>query len=352
MGETVTEDRDRLLSLDYLRGLAAFGIMVFHYTSWLYGELNAQTFLGRVGIYGVSIFYVLSGLTLHHVYGEQFQTKANIKGFFVKRFFRIYPLLWLVMLATIALNRTLPSLTTLGLNLSGLFGFVKWDEYVGVGVWSIGNELTFYAAFPIFMYAVSKSRWVLGAICTLVFAIYLTFAFYVIDPSIPIFDQWRNYVNPLNQIFLFLSGIVIGYFFQSFEIGRVFNYVLIVFALLFFIFFPTQPEITSLVSGLNRLLFTFLCIAVCIGFLRVDFALPGILHRVLAAMGEASYSIYLLHPLVYRGVGIVLSKVGGGSVIRFTVSILVTLVVSQLVYSYFEKYFMRIGKAVATRFSQ
>ncbi|HEX6179628.1 MAG TPA: hypothetical protein VFZ47_00205, partial [Chitinophagaceae bacterium] len=53
----------RLHSLDYLRGLAAFGIMAYHFMMWTMGEMDSSRKMGRVGIYGVSIFYVLSGLT-------------------------------------------------------------------------------------------------------------------------------------------------------------------------------------------------------------------------------------------------------------------------------------------------
>ena len=61
----------RLSSLDYLRGLAAFGVMVFHYSMWNFGLFKAEDFLGRVGLYGVAIFYVLSGITLYHVYFDK-----------------------------------------------------------------------------------------------------------------------------------------------------------------------------------------------------------------------------------------------------------------------------------------
>ena len=62
---------NRLYNLDYLRGLVTFGIMIYHYLSWTLGKFTADTFMGRVGIYGVSIFYVLSGLTLYYVYYDK-----------------------------------------------------------------------------------------------------------------------------------------------------------------------------------------------------------------------------------------------------------------------------------------
>ena len=75
----------RFYNLDYLRGLAAFGIMVYHYRFWLTGEFSSDSFMGRVGLYGVSIFYVLSGLTLFLVYYEKMHfSKEAVLQFFKK----------------------------------------------------------------------------------------------------------------------------------------------------------------------------------------------------------------------------------------------------------------------------
>ena len=54
----------RLYNLDYLRGLAALGIMAVHLSTLADGPLSTQSFPGRYGVYGVSVFYILSGLTL------------------------------------------------------------------------------------------------------------------------------------------------------------------------------------------------------------------------------------------------------------------------------------------------
>lgn len=59
---------NRLYNLDYLRGLIAFGIIIYHYTSWCFGRYSAQDFIARVSVYGVSIFYVLSELAFYNVY--------------------------------------------------------------------------------------------------------------------------------------------------------------------------------------------------------------------------------------------------------------------------------------------
>ena len=129
----------RLHSLDYLRGLAAFGIMIYHFFTWWVGSFPAESFMGRVGIYGVAVFYVLSGLTLHHVYFAKMAGLRDVRSFGVKRVFRIFPLLWIVTIAAVILAQRIPDWSDLVLNLTGLFGFVKWDAYFSTGVWSIAR---------------------------------------------------------------------------------------------------------------------------------------------------------------------------------------------------------------------
>jgi exopolysaccharide production protein ExoZ len=58
----------RLESLDYLRGLMAVSVMAFHYVSWSFVKPGADSLLGKLGIYAVSIFYILSGVSLSFVY--------------------------------------------------------------------------------------------------------------------------------------------------------------------------------------------------------------------------------------------------------------------------------------------
>lgn len=62
----------RIDSLDYLRGIMALLIMLYHYYSWIYSGFDSSEFMGRIGVYGVSIFYILSGLTLYVAYKEKY----------------------------------------------------------------------------------------------------------------------------------------------------------------------------------------------------------------------------------------------------------------------------------------
>ena len=243
---------NRLYSLDYLRGLAAFGIMIYHYSSWVFGRYSADTFMGRLGIYGVSIFYILSGLTLFHVYHENMKpTLEEVLQFFKKRVFRIYPLLWLVTIIAIIISDKSPNLLHLLLNLTGLFGFFTWDVSFSTGVWSIGNELVFYVFFPLFIYFSRKNNWTFWLMAIIIFLIFLYFAFIKMHASTSPYQQTRDYFNPLNNLFLFFGGFLIGKLFHqiTLSISAIITLFIIGFGL--FILYPATGVRIDLLTGVN-----------------------------------------------------------------------------------------------------
>lgn len=337
----------RLYNLDYLRGLCAFGIMLYHYLSWTKGDLSATTFMGRLGIYGVGIFYVLSGLMLFYVYYDKMNfKKEDLISFFKKRVFKIFPLLWFVTIYSIILSRKIPNLFDLFLNLSGLFGFVKWTAYFSAGVWSIGNELVFYAFFPFFILFSKKYKWLMGLLSLALLALFLYFTFVGLDAHQDLRSQWAIYINPLNQVLLFLAGFFIGLLFRKVEMKNALTLLLLGVSVALFIFYPTtEADKISIVTGENRLIFSLISIIICLCFFKLRIKLPGIFHNPLKLLGEASYSVYLLHPLVWAFYGGISNHLFKMSVpLRFSLCILSTLFISYIVYTYFEKYFIRLGR--------
>lgn len=215
----------RLYTLDYLRAMVAVGVVAYHFTQWNFGLPKADAFFGRIAIYGVEIFYLLSGLTLFHVYEHKMQPlKAGMIRFARRRLFRLYPLLWLATAFSIFLDGQKPTLLGLLLNFTGLFGFVAPALYYTSGAWSIGNELVFYSVLPLFFICLRRFQflfWALGGIIAVVFIYY---AFLVLQPDTPLYAQWAHYVNPFNHLFFFYAGFAMGvlfkhYYFTSKELG-------------------------------------------------------------------------------------------------------------------------------------
>lgn len=348
----------RLHNLDYLRGLAAFGIMIFHYLSWSIGEFDASSFMGRVGLYGVSIFYVLSGLTLFYVYQDKMKPDlADTLDFFKKRIFRILPLLWVATIISIfVFHGGDVTVKSLFLNLTGLFGFFQWDSSIATGAWSIGNELVFYVFFPLFILFSKKWQPIWLIFILFIFTLYVYFAFFLIDSTLTFDDaqQRSYYFNPFNQIFLFLGGYLTGLIFRDKIMASWISYTLIIAGLLLFAFYPAEGPRIHLVHGWCRMALTLSCFMICLGFYKVEFRLPFIFHKGFKILGEASYSVYLLHPIVHRLMGFVIAWISAHvfhlpEIVRFGSSIIITLVLSYFVYQYFEKYFIRLGKGSSTK---
>lgn len=343
----------RLHHLDYLRGIAAAGIMLFHFFTWTFGEFDSSSFFGRVGLYGVSIFYILSGLTLYHVYHRgMILSPQGIGDFLIKRVFRIFPLMWIATLMSIWLVKGFDvSARQLILNFTGLFGFFAWDEGIATGIWSIGNELVFYCLFPWLIFFGRKSAMINLIVLFLFLATYLFFAFYLLDSSLS-FDaamQKFHYVNPLNQAFLFVSGFMLGRFFEV-PTRPVYPFYLFTFAgILLFIFYPIQGDRIHLVTDWNRLVLTLSTFLICFGIYRAGGELKGGLHWIFKTLGEISYSLYLLHPIVHRLVGMARDVIAPGcsEKIRFLVALVCTLLLSYVSYRWFEKYFIRLGKRIS-----
>lgn len=346
---------NRIHNLDYLRGLAAFGIMIYHYLYAVFGKFDSESIFGRIGLYGVSIFYVLSGLTLYLVYKNKMDFSYNqIRNFFIKRFFRIFPLMWLAIILTIIfINRDIPSYWNLFLNLSGLFGIFNWDTYFAMGLWSIGNELVFYLFFIPILFLAQKKKILFLFTYLIIFVIYLYFAFSVFEKNSPekftIVNMWGDYVNPLNQLFLFISGIMLGYIFESKKIeNNKINITILIIGLLIFIFYPENGNPINLVSEYSRLIFSFSSIIICYGFYSVKFHLPNIISNNLIFLGTVSYSIYLLHPLVFHLVRHIVDYISAQfkELPYFTtviISIIATIWISNFTFKYFESYWNKFG---------
>ena len=144
----------RINQLDYLRGLMAIAIMLYHYFSWTFVNqtFDSSTILGVIGIYGVSIFYIISGVALSIVYNKKLDLSST-PSFFTKRVFRILPLLCLSIILNIYLFDISPGFRKVFLNMTGLFSFIDHDAYITTGSWSIGNEIVFYTIFPLLIFS-------------------------------------------------------------------------------------------------------------------------------------------------------------------------------------------------------
>lgn len=332
----------------------AISIMSYHFVSWKIAVISAQYPLGKLGIYAVSTFFILSGICLSIVYDSSISTINGVIKFIIKRVFRILPLLWiattLVIIFLLIKKDPIPSIWILFLNYSTFFGFIKPTAYLTTGAWSIGNEMVFYFIMPLIIYLYHKKifwgnlfvacSWICGTF----------FAFLFLHRNQTLTSQWAIYINPFNQLFLFASGVFLYYNFKTLLINTFFNFVSILLLGLVFCLYPIHGDGIIIVTGINRLFFSLICILFVLLFWKLCIKLPRSLESILNSFGIATYSVYLLHPFVLTGATIGFRRLGitnAFCIILF--AMILTICLSLYVYKYYEVPFMHFGKHLAKK---
>lgn len=342
--KTEAKNMKRYESLDWLRGLMAFTIMIYHLISWTLFHPESGSLLGNFGIYGVSIFFVLSGLSMAIVYNHFIKDLQSSIVFFLRRLFRLLPLLWVAVVAVsglIFLSSGEIDIYKIFLNVTLLFGFVAPGEYINTGAWSIGNEVFYYAFTPflIALYAKNKQLGNLTIFATILIGLY--FAFEVFDKNQALSQQWQTYINPFNNFFLYTCGLALYYNFHEINLKKIAPYLILgSFSVL--VFYPISGDQINIITGINRVIFALASILLTLGFYKLEIDLPGWFSKPFANLGEATYGVYLLHPILFMFV----NKLIGSSLASVIVTSIVTIIAANISYRFYEKPFIKIGKKV------
>jgi peptidoglycan/LPS O-acetylase OafA/YrhL len=143
----------RIGTLDAWRFIAVWMVIQGH--AWTFSNLSVpiNTYapfvrrLTRFGNVGVLVFFVISGFVICRGL-----MRNGLHGFYVRRFFRILPPLWLYLAALLALSawdiiRMTPE--QLGWSAALLCNFDVNCGWYGGHTWSLAYEEQFYLAFPL-----------------------------------------------------------------------------------------------------------------------------------------------------------------------------------------------------------
>jgi len=298
-------------TIDYLRGLLALTIMIYHYLSWS-GLIivNSNNLLFRFALYGVSIFFIISGfsLSIAHI-KDNFLRIENILSFFKKRFARIYPLFFFVIILSIIINyRGVNNIRELLINLTISFGFLHYDSLTP-GSWSIGIEVIFYTIFPIIfilsrvLQKVNFIFFVIVSMLIILLCIYYS-SFennYYIGMGIKYFYVYKN--NFVNHIYFFIFGVMIAFVYYRYIkfltknsfVSFINKYKLIVLIIMLFLFYFPKLRVNEYffpITEWNRVYFSFSSFLLFLVFLLLNFK-----SDILKFFGQISYTLYLTHPI-------------------------------------------------------
>ncbi len=270
--------QNKIDSIQVLRFFAAFSVMMVHLPVFGFG------------IWGVDIFFVISGFIMMYV------TENNEKFFLLKRIFRIVPLYWILTLGVFALAIFVPDVlnnTTANIVhlIKSLF-FIPFDKN-GTGHfpilflgWTLNLEVIFYFLFSLSLVFFKENRMIA---CSIFIIIFLVFN--------KIFSE-KNFIfeTYANDIFIeFIFGMILFTIWKKYKnkiSTNLSNHFICLAILLVSIFILNYYNFSRSVSyGLPSLILTVYFL-----FFLNHLKFP----KILVSLGDASYCIYLLHPYVIQ----------------------------------------------------
>ncbi len=344
----------RLDYLDALRGMAALGVVFFHYSlaekQAHFGAIGGAVVYALVqvldlGKLGVVLFFAISGFIIP---SSLYRGRGSpIVRFMTSRFCRLYPLYWLSSIAClIFLARSeLPDLRTILLNVTMVQGFLGAHDINGVA-WTLQIELVFYAVcLGMFVSGVLRSvRAKFAAFgCSLLLALLLAVVRFLMARKLPV-------ALPLGISVMFLGCIWRSVILDHEQMAR--GYALkaiIVFAALL-------PVICLLAYSRNygydeSPLPYILCYGCGVAIFLLGTTKLRVHGRIFVHLGTISYSVYLLHTPVYLAAerfGLIPAADAGPLVFwSWLIAMMCAVIlVSHLSYMMIEKPFIELGRSV------
>jgi exopolysaccharide production protein ExoZ len=301
--ERNTEDprKSRLHSIQVLRAIAA-GCVVLHHITYELRNFTPHIPLWLESLhleFGVDIFFIISGFVMMWSFGENFGKQGATAEFFRRRIIRIVPPYWFFTAIVTSLVITRPDLfdkTAFSLDhfvMSLLFiphyapdGSLRPIHMLG---WTLDYEMFFYLIFGISLF-LTKGRAIIFIIFALGVAVLL--GNICIGTGVAVAYFLSNSI-----IFEFVIGILLCLW--LYPAGTLVKYRAV--TVLCFALLGWALTVNGLFGEIRFISLGLPALAVAI---TIILALDGVEQgwvRWAALVGEASYAIYLSHPLIVEG---------------------------------------------------
>jgi peptidoglycan/LPS O-acetylase OafA/YrhL len=339
---------DQIHALTSLRFFAALYVVFYHeFPGWRGIPPLIPRFIS-LGYVSVSFFFLLSGYILAIVYLPR--TKLEKRNFGIARFARIYPLLFITLLADtpfllhqrIALYGIKPAVVkTIGTLAGNMLLLQAWTarlQYaLNAPAWSLSAEALFYISFPLLGKALwqlhGKSLWLTAVV------LYLGGQSIVWLLDFP-FHMGELKFNPLLHLSTFALGILLARW-QRDNNARMapagpptmLLYVTLIFSTAAFfaiVQLGHRVPYTNLQHGLLAPLFAAMIWALSYPQFRIS---QWLSQRWLVVLGESSFGLYLLHAVVLHWYVGTSEKMTGE---QFVVYLFLCVGLSVLSFYYFE----------------
>lgn len=322
-----------------LRAIAVLLVFIFHLT---------PMFLSG-GFIGVDIFFVISGYLVSGIILYKIkQKKFNFIDFYVGRVKRLIPTYFIFLLAVIFFG----TFIYLSIDINSLKNNIFWsyifgsnnflatqDDYFGakssenplLHTWTLSIEMQFYFLLPFYLFVVNrKYLFLFTLLIILILTCYSSYNIYELN------NKNEMYFSLLARIPEFLIGVIFSL--KEKEINNKFSFklknILTIISLLLII-------LSSIVYSENSNFPGFLALIPCISTGVILVFKDSIVNKrflnnkVLAHLGEISYSIYLWHWSIMAFYRYYFNKLNF-DIVDILIIISLTIVLAELSYSLIE----------------
>ena len=337
----------RIDGFDILRGLCAVGVAYYHILGWVHAD---DFNLNNIGLYGVYVFFILSGASIWIAYANRIEAGLPLSNFIALRFFRVAPLYWLAAILTPHFVGGKYNVPAFVLNLPFGFGFGNPGQTSAVtGGWSLGIEFVFYLIFPVLL-AFAKGR--LLPVITLI-GLYLAQLIFIsiqIKQEGDLAKNWISYTQYLGFAYYFFAGMLIAKFCVQWPTAlpkRILLLNRLLFPLLLLsVAVSSGSYIEQSIQGWRAILLPLACSALVLSAAGLFWQQRTKAVKIFATlMGNSSYGVYLLHPLIYGKAQKHLSELKADSPLLFaSLVILMAFLLALLLERYVERPIRGYGK--------
>jgi len=336
-GLSLPKNSNNFEGIQGLRFIAALLVVITHSTFYATERLGAGGDIWARGVCGVDIFFVISGFVMVASTMRTWGRDDAWKNFALRRLIRIVPMYWLATTAKLSTFLISPAAilhshpTILHIVSSYLFipttnSEGEYAPLLGVG-WTLDYEMFFYALFALALFAKKNVFAYLGAILSVasVASIFCT-------PGLPAITMYANSI----VLEFFFGMLIAGLLHKSNYRLPLWASVSLVLAggALLFAPYHNMPHVGPrvLADGLPAALLV-------LGVVALEPQLKGRIPRLVILFGDASYVLYLFHPLIAPIAPEFLRKLG---IHIFSLSILLSislaLCVTALIHLSIERY--------------
>ena len=354
--------------LNGLRFLSALAVIITH-VELMQDKLGLENLwdnllIHNLGVIGVSFFFVLSGFLITYLMIEERDSfkSFSVKSFYLRRIFRIWPLYFLILILGFFI---LPNFTyvpffsdNLEINFFPnliiylfIFPNIALSMFPAVPLigqsWSIGVEEQFYLIWPLIFKFFKNFN--LNFLMKLL-SLFVFIKFVILLFSLQIDSNWLLVLKK-NLAMLKFENMIIGA--MGALILKRNNYIkyilnnMALFLCIIGIFISLYIIPISLRDGLHILHALFFIIVILNvssnpkSFLKLE-------NRLFNFLGRISYGIYMYHLIIiYFTIKILMIYDIYSMLLLYTISILVTCIVSYFSYIIFEKRFLNLKKKFA-----